>query len=235
MALFSLLRLVRGGSGTALRTAVASNLGCLCQGDRSVGALARTWSPFSTATGEPEEEKKRPDPAPVLDTSGFAGMRGEERLYHINGLDFPVSMVEILTGQVDLPEDFDVETHMGSWEEGERPNIELFNRYLSDKGKSRAEILKENLSLVRGDHARSKRDTGSPEIQIAQWTEKIRMMSEHLREHKKDKHSRRGLYKWLSHRRRMLKYLYRKDYERYINLVDKLGLKGTWSNLEVRR
>ena len=56
-----------------------------------------------------------------------------------------------------------------------------------------------------------------------------------IREHKKDKHSRRGLYKWLSHRRRMLKYLHKKDYERYIDLVGKLGLKDTLSNLEVRR
>ena len=88
---------------------------------------------------------------------------------------------------------------------------------------------------MREDHGRSSRDTGSPEIQIAQWTEKIRAMSEHLREHKKDKHSRRGLYKWLSHRRRMLKYLHKKEYERYIDLVGKLGLKDTLSNLEVRR
>jgi len=108
-------------------------------------------------------------------------------------------------------------------------------RYLSDEGKSRSELLRESLALVREDHARSSRDTGSPEIQIAQWTEKIRAMSEHLREHKKDKHSRRGLYKWLSHRRRMLKYLHKKDYERYIDLVGKLGLKDTLSNLEVRR
>ena len=71
---------------------------------------------------------------------------------------------------------------------------------------------------------------------VAQWTEKIRMMShEHLRAHKKDQHSRRGLYKWLSHRRRMLKYLHRKDYQRYIELVQKLGLKDIFSNLEVRR
>jgi len=82
---------------------------------------------------------------------------------------------------------------------------------------------------VRRDHARSKRDTGSPEIQIAQWTEKIKLMSEHLREHKKDKHSRRGLYKWLSHRRRMLKYLHRKDYARYIGIVQKLGLRDNLS------
>ena len=61
------------------------------------------------------------------------------------------------------------------------------------------------------------------------------MMSEHLRDHKKDKHSRRGLYKWLSRRRRMLKFLHQKDYERYILLVNKLGLKDQFSNLDVRR
>ena len=69
---------------------------------------------------------------------------------------------------------------------------------------------------------------------VAQWTTKIKLMSEHLREHKKDKHSRRGLYKWLSRRRRMLKFLHRKDYERYINIITKLELKDHLSNLDAK-
>mmetsp|Transcript_9618 Transcript_9618/g.24617 ORF Transcript_9618/g.24617 Transcript_9618/m.24617 type:complete len:152 (+) Transcript_9618:181-636(+) len=151
-------------------------------------------------------------------------------------MDKPVSMQDILTGAVELPDTFQVDTHMGDPNAAEVPRPDLVERYLSDEGKAKSELMKENLEKIRLDNARWERDTGSPEVQIAQWTEKIRMMShEHLRAHKKDQHSRRGLYKWLSHRRRMLKYLHRKDYQRYIELVQKLGLKDIFSNLEVRR
>ncbi len=52
------------------------------------------------------------------------------------------------------------------------------------------------------------------------------MMTEnHINEHSKDKHSKRGLYTWISRRRRMMKYLYRKDYERYVKIKEKLGLR----------
>ncbi|MCF6093185.1 30S ribosomal protein S15 [Microaerobacter geothermalis] len=68
-------------------------------------------------------------------------------------------------------------------------------------------------------------DTGSPEVQIAILTEKINYLNEHLREHKKDHHSRRGLLKMVGHRRNLLNYLKNKDITRYRNLVDKLGLR----------
>mmetsp|Transcript_4515 Transcript_4515/g.13395 ORF Transcript_4515/g.13395 Transcript_4515/m.13395 type:complete len:233 (-) Transcript_4515:2290-2988(-) len=87
----------------------------------------------SEAEGKGQErEDGRGDDLGVLDTSGFAGRRGEERLYHVNGIDFPVTMEEILTGEVELPEDFDVETHFGSWEEGERPQPDLVRRVSHD-------------------------------------------------------------------------------------------------------
>ncbi|MDQ0337309.1 small subunit ribosomal protein S15 [Caldalkalibacillus uzonensis] len=68
-------------------------------------------------------------------------------------------------------------------------------------------------------------DTGSPEVQIAILTEKINYLNEHLREHKKDHHSRRGLLKMVGQRRNLLTYLRKKDIQRYRNLINKLGLR----------
>ncbi|GAB7388266.1 30S ribosomal protein S15 [Bacillaceae bacterium] len=68
-------------------------------------------------------------------------------------------------------------------------------------------------------------DTGSPEVQIAMLTEKINYLNEHLRQHKKDHHSRRGLLKMVGQRRNLLNYLKKKDITRYRNLVNKLGLR----------
>lgn len=68
-------------------------------------------------------------------------------------------------------------------------------------------------------------DTGSPEVQIALLTENINSLNDHLRVHKKDHHSRRGLLKMVGHRRNLLNYLKEKDVARYRELVDKLGLR----------
>jgi small subunit ribosomal protein S15 len=68
-------------------------------------------------------------------------------------------------------------------------------------------------------------DTGSPEVQIAILTENINNLNEHLRTHKKDHHSRRGLLKMVGQRRNLLNYLKDKDIARYRTLVDKLGLR----------
>ncbi len=68
-------------------------------------------------------------------------------------------------------------------------------------------------------------DTGSPEVQIAILTENINNLNEHLRTHKKDHHSRRGLLKMVGQRRNLLNYLKEKDVARYRALVDKLGLR----------
>ncbi len=72
--------------------------------------------------------------------------------------------------------------------------------------------------------AREKGDTGSPEIQIALLTTKINKLAEHLKEHKKDVHSRRGLLSMVAKRRRLLAYLARKDEKRYKDLIKILGL-----------
>jgi small subunit ribosomal protein S15 len=68
-------------------------------------------------------------------------------------------------------------------------------------------------------------DTGTPEVQIALLTERINDLTEHLRAHKKDHHSRRGLLMLVGQRRRLLRYLQRKDVERYRSLVAELGLR----------
>ncbi|GAA0365786.1 30S ribosomal protein S15 [Bacillus horti] len=68
-------------------------------------------------------------------------------------------------------------------------------------------------------------DTGSPEVQIAILTEKINYLNDHLREHKKDHHSRRGLMKMVGQRRNLLTYLRNNDIQRYRNLINKLGLR----------
>jgi len=68
-------------------------------------------------------------------------------------------------------------------------------------------------------------DTGSPEVQIAILTDKINTLNEHLRTHKKDHHSRRGLLKMVGKRRNLLTYLRNKDVTRYRELINKLGLR----------
>ena len=67
-------------------------------------------------------------------------------------------------------------------------------------------------------------DTGSPEVQIAVLTKRIADLTEHLKEHKKDNHSRRGLFKMVGRRRNLLNYLKKNDIERYRAIVEKLGI-----------
>jgi small subunit ribosomal protein S15 len=75
------------------------------------------------------------------------------------------------------------------------------------------------------EHRTHDGDTGSPEVQVAVLTRRIAHLTEHLREHKHDYHSRRGLLKMVGKRRRLLKYLQKKDVERYRALIAKLGLR----------
>ncbi|MDQ7829822.1 MAG: 30S ribosomal protein S15 [Armatimonadota bacterium] len=74
-------------------------------------------------------------------------------------------------------------------------------------------------------HGRHERDTGSAEVQIALLTERINQLTEHLKQHKKDFHSRRGLLKMVGKRRRLLAYLMRHDPPRYREVVERLGLR----------
>jgi small subunit ribosomal protein S15 len=78
---------------------------------------------------------------------------------------------------------------------------------------------------IIGEHRTHDGDTGSPEVQVAVLTRRIAHLTEHLREHKHDFHSRRGLLKLVGRRRRLLTYLQKKDVERYRTLIAKLGLR----------
>lgn len=86
-------------------------------------------------------------------------------------------------------------------------------------------IRKEQKAAVIEANRVHETDTGSPEVQIAILTERIKQLTEHLKEHKHDNHSRRGLLKMVGHRRSMLAYLKKKDIERYRAIVKKLGLR----------
>lgn len=74
-------------------------------------------------------------------------------------------------------------------------------------------------------HKLHETDTGSPEVQVAMLTERINHLTEHLKIHRKDFHSRRGLYKMIGRRRRLLDYLRNNDIERYRSLIERLGLR----------
>ena len=86
-------------------------------------------------------------------------------------------------------------------------------------------ISKEKKTAIIKEYARSEGDTGSPEVQIAVLTERIQELTEHLKEHPKDHHSRRGLLKMVGQRRGLLGYLKEKDIERYRALIERLGLR----------
>ena len=86
-------------------------------------------------------------------------------------------------------------------------------------------IRKEQKSAVIENNRTHPTDTGSPEVQIAILTERISQLTEHLKVHHKDNHSRRGLLKMVGKRRNLLNYLASKDIERYRAIVAKLGLR----------
>ena len=86
-------------------------------------------------------------------------------------------------------------------------------------------ISKEKKAEIIKTYGRTPEDTGSPEVQIAILTERIRELTEHLKVNKKDHHSRRGMLKMIGQRRNLLAYLQKKDIEGYRALIEKLGLR----------
>lgn len=86
-------------------------------------------------------------------------------------------------------------------------------------------ITKERKNQLIAEYKTHDTDTGSPEVQIAVLTEEITTLNDHLRTHKKDHHSRRGLLKMVGCRRNLLNYLRDKDVTRYRELIQKLGLR----------
>ncbi len=75
------------------------------------------------------------------------------------------------------------------------------------------------------DYQQHSGDTGSPEVQVALLTERINHLNEHLKQHRKDFHSRRGLLLMVGKRRKFLNYLKSKDYDRYLSVIQRLGLR----------
>ncbi|HBV00157.1 MULTISPECIES: 30S ribosomal protein S15 [Thalassospira] len=88
---------------------------------------------------------------------------------------------------------------------------------MSITAERKAELIKE--------YAQKDGDTGSPEVQVSILTERIKNLTEHMKEHKHDFHSRRGLLMMVGQRRRLLKYLQRKDQSRYETVIARLGIR----------
>ncbi len=88
-------------------------------------------------------------------------------------------------------------------------------------------LEKEQRTQLISDYQVHGNDTGSPEVQIALLTERINQMIGHLRIHSHDHHSRRGLLKLVGRRRRLLAYLHSKDRDRYLQVIERLGLRDS--------
>lgn len=86
-------------------------------------------------------------------------------------------------------------------------------------------ISKEKKAQIMAEYGRTPNDTGSPEVQIAVLTARIKELTDHLKDHPKDTHSRRGMYKMVGQRRGLLDYLKKKDLEGYRALIAKLGIR----------
>ena len=86
-------------------------------------------------------------------------------------------------------------------------------------------ISKEKKQAIIKEYARTEGDTGSPEVQVAVLTARIKELTDHLKEHPKDHHSRRGMLKMVGQRRGLLAYLKKTDIERYLALIERLGLR----------
>ncbi|MHB1457424.1 MAG: 30S ribosomal protein S15 [Armatimonadota bacterium] len=86
-------------------------------------------------------------------------------------------------------------------------------------------LQKDDKSTIIGDYKTHEGDTGSAEVQVALLTARINLLTEHLKQHKKDHHSRRGLLMMVGQRRRLLNYLSNKDIERYRSVISRLGLR----------
>ena len=86
-------------------------------------------------------------------------------------------------------------------------------------------ISKEKKTAIMQEYALKEGDTGSPEVQVAVLTERIKELTEHLKANPKDHHSARGMYKMIGQRRGLLDYLKKIDIERYRSLIEKLGIR----------
>jgi small subunit ribosomal protein S15 len=103
--------------------------------------------------------------------------------------------------------------------------IERVKCTLSDWSEKRMAVTTADKVKLMGDYQLAQGDTGSPEVQVALMTARINHLTDHFKVHAKDHHSRRGLLKLVSKRRKLLDYLKRKSADRYRTLIDRLGLR----------
>jgi small subunit ribosomal protein S15 len=104
-------------------------------------------------------------------------------------------------------------------------DVDQAEKYIENKRRKKKLAVVQDKQEIIGEHRTHQGDTGSPEVQVAVLTRRIAHLTDHLRDHKHDYHSRRGLLKMVGKRRRLLKYLQKKDVERYRALIAKLGLR----------
>ena len=86
-------------------------------------------------------------------------------------------------------------------------------------------VAQERTQTIVQTYARGEKDTGSPEVQVALLSDRIRYLTEHFKSHPKDHHSRRGLLKLVGQRRRLLNYLKGRDFPRYKSVIERLGIR----------
>ncbi len=87
-------------------------------------------------------------------------------------------------------------------------------------------ITTEEKKTIIENFGKGEKDSGTPEVQIAILTHRIRVLTDHLNKHKKDNHTRRGLVNLVSKRKKMLKYLIKRDANAYVKLIKELGIRG---------
>ncbi len=120
---------------------------------------------------------------------------------------------------VESPPEEDYIVNVGDLEEGDEDGTE-------DDGVAPAWFeSQERLDALRAEHRRHENDTGSPEYQVAGMTERIAYLTKHLQQHPKDFSTRRGLVAMVNKRRRLLNYLHGEDEQRYVSLVQSLGIR----------
>lgn len=112
------------------------------------------------------------------------------------------------------------------------PQQDLVQKFWEPDCMSSAELRKLSLQQTREAYQRREGDCGSSEVQVAALTAKIKAMAAHMRIHRKDYHSRRGLQAMLNQRRSLLEYLRRKDFDSYAIVLSRLGLKDNYMKLE---
>jgi len=86
-------------------------------------------------------------------------------------------------------------------------------------------LTKDQLKEIVKKYGKDENDTGTPEVQVAIMTQRIKDLTEHVKIHKKDHHNRRGLSILVGQRRRLLRYIQKDDYNRYLNIIKELGLR----------